>query len=345
MFSPSFYAALLITISTSALFQRFASYEYTGNGPANWGDLSSDYRTCSTGEQQSPININKDDASVNNKLHDLDRLYVDADATLINNGFNLLVRILTLLLLIHYNLTIILDSILPNRRSPFFSNPNSLSHWDYGRRLNFSQYLIYLICVQLKFDNGAGFLTQDGKNYTLKELHWHAPSEHTIDKEQFPLELHLVHRSNDGNVAVVAILYDFGNPDPFIYQLKDKVEELGKDRCSSDEVAQVAVSQVRTKALKRHSRKFFKYVGSRTTPPCTENVTWYILGKVRKVSKDQIALIKSPLTQEFQNNARPVQPLNGRTVELKSIPPSPPSRGLLTSWTVLRAYSICFCEV
>ncbi|XP_020597481.1 alpha carbonic anhydrase 1, chloroplastic [Phalaenopsis equestris] len=159
-------------------------------------------------------------------------------------------------------------------------------------------------------------MTQDGKNYTLKEVHWHTPSEHTIDNQQYPLELQMGHESEEGNVAIIAVLYDFGNPDPFLYQLKEAVAQLAEERCSADEETQVSVGRVRTKSLKRHSRRYFKYVGSLTTPPCSENVTWYILGKVRKVSKEQVALIKSSLATEFKNNARPTQKLNGRKVEL-----------------------------
>ncbi|KAG0484966.1 hypothetical protein HPP92_009045 [Vanilla planifolia] len=251
-------AVASILVACTHAHNGFIGFGYTGNGPSKWGNLSSEYKSCSIGNRQSPVNIMQDDAAPNAKLHDLDRLYVDANATLINTGFN----------------------------------------------------------VALQFEKDGGFMTQDGKNYKLKRLIWHTPSEHTIDKQQFPVELQLVHESDDGKLVVVAVLYDFGNPDSFIYQLKDALAQLAKERCSVDDEAQVQVGRVRTKALKRHTRRFFKYVGSLTTPPCTENVTWYILGKVRKVARDQITLLKSPLNQEFQNNARPVQPPNGRVVEL-----------------------------
>ncbi|KAG0492952.1 hypothetical protein HPP92_006350 [Vanilla planifolia] len=256
---PSRFSQLLgivhVLLSYTVADGKFVSFGYTRDGPANWGNLSPDYKTCSSGTQQSPINIMEDDFVINTKLRDLNRFYVDAKGTLINTGFN----------------------------------------------------------IMLKFDQGAGFMSQGGKNYTLKQLQWHTPSEHTVDKQQFDMELQLMHSSDDGNIAILSILYDLGNPDPFIYQ--DSLNNLSREYCSEDEETHLPVDIVRTKALKRHKVRYFKYIGSLTTPPCTENVTWYILGKVRKVSKNQVALIKSALNREFQNNARPTQPLNGRIIE------------------------------
>jgi len=73
--------------------------------------------------------------------------------------------------------------------------------------------------MQVRFDAGGGNVTVDGKQYRLKQMHWHSPSEHTVDGQRFPVELHMVHASDDGNVTVVATLYRFGRPDPFLSQV------------------------------------------------------------------------------------------------------------------------------
>ncbi|PIA28253.1 hypothetical protein AQUCO_07200124v1 [Aquilegia coerulea] len=169
--------------------------------------------------------------------------------------------------------------------------------------------------IGLKYGNGVGVANVDGKLYTLKQLHWHTPSEHTIDGERFPAELHLVHQGEDGSIAVVAMLYEYGHGDPLMYLLQDSLKQLTKETCSGDSEAQVPLT-LKAKPINKKSRKYFRYVGSLTTPPCSENVIWTILGKVRQISKDQVEALKAPLSASFKNNSRPTQPLNGRKVEV-----------------------------
>lgn len=170
--------------------------------------------------------------------------------------------------------------------------------------------------IGITFQENIGVLVIDGKNYTFLQMHWHTPSEHRIEGVQFPVELHLVHKSEDGDFSVVAILYQYGNPDPLVTKIKEQLDELAKEECAGDEVAQIPLGLLDTKYLRRNTRKYYRYAGSLTTPPCTEKVTWNILGKVRSISKDQVAALKAPLNPTCKNNYRPCQPLNGRHVEL-----------------------------
>lgn len=84
----------------------------------------------------------------------------------------------------------------------------------------FYQTLI-IICLnnlwlQLKWEADAGFIRINGTLYQLKQCHWHSPSEHTVNDKSFDLEVHLVHQSPTGKIAVTGILYKFGEPDPFL---------------------------------------------------------------------------------------------------------------------------------
>uniref|UniRef100_A0A7N1A404 Carbonic anhydrase n=1 Tax=Kalanchoe fedtschenkoi TaxID=63787 RepID=A0A7N1A404_KALFE len=171
--------------------------------------------------------------------------------------------------------------------------------------------------IGMKFNPDVGTLSIDGKDYALLQMHWHTPSEHQIDGEQFPAELHLVHMGPDhGSLAVVSILFKYGGSDPVLNKLKDELEELGKEKCQKDEEARIPVDKVNIKYLRKTNKKFYRYVGSLTTPPCSENIMWNILTRVRTISKEQVELLEAPLDSADKKNCRPVQSLNGRKVEL-----------------------------
>ncbi|XWS56004.1 hypothetical protein CRYUN_Cryun09bG0049200 [Craigia yunnanensis] len=171
--------------------------------------------------------------------------------------------------------------------------------------------------VGLRFEEYAGDVSIAGKSYSLRQMHWHLPSEHQINGEQFAGELHLIHRGADNSIAVVAILYQLEkDADPLISKIMNGLNNLAKEKCKADEVAEIPLGSLDIKQLKRSSREYYRYVGSLTTPPCSENVIWSILGKVRSISKQQIAALETPVNSDCKKNARPCQPLNGRKVEL-----------------------------
>eukprot|EP00267_Zea_mays_P054364 XP_020407594.1 alpha carbonic anhydrase 1, chloroplastic [Zea mays] len=159
-----------------------------------------------------------------------------------------------------------------------------------------------VVNVALRFDGdgGAGSVSVGGKLYTLKQVHWHSPSEHTVDGRRFPVELHMVHASDDGNVTVVAMLYRFGRPDPLLWQIQDKLAALHAEGCRADKGAPVAAGDVSLWSLRLYSHTYYRYVGSFTTPPCTENVIWSVLAQVREMTVDQAAALMAPLEQAYR---------------------------------------------
>ncbi|KAI3851942.1 hypothetical protein MKW98_019941 [Papaver atlanticum] len=172
-----------------------------------------------------------------------------------------------------------------------------------------------IVNIQLLFGNGAGAKNIDGKQYNLLQTHWHSPSEHTIDGIRYDVELHMVHQSADGSFAVIAILYRFGSPDPLLTQLEGHLKKLRSEAEIGHSGSRFPVNLMRTADLES-TNTYFRYIGSLTTPPCTENVTWTILEEVREMSKEQVASLRSVMSKENKLNARPIQQLNGRIVEL-----------------------------
>ena len=98
----------------------------------------------------------------------------------------------------------------------------------------------------------------------------------------------MVHVDDQDHKAVIGILYEIGNPDPFYDQLTEKLRELKT-------TPTVAAGVVELKSLQKRTGSYFRYMGSLTAPPCAENVYWNVLGKVRQMTKEQIDLVTAPL--------------------------------------------------
>ncbi|GKV01247.1 hypothetical protein SLEP1_g13812 [Rubroshorea leprosula] len=164
--------------------------------------------------------------------------------------------------------------------------------------------------MKLSFENEAGNIEINGTEYELKQLHWHSPSEHTIDGFSLDLELHMVHESQDGQVAVVGIMYKIGRPDSFLLSLKDHLENITD---TTEKESYVGVIDPRDIKI---GSGYYRYLGSLTIPPCTENVVWTIVRKVQTVTREQVRVLRVAVHDESNTNARPVQPINKRTVQL-----------------------------
>lgn len=155
--------------------------------------------------------------------------------------------------------------------------------------------------IQINYSEGDT-LAIGGKAYQLVQYHFHAPSEHTVDGRHFPMEMHMVHKAGDGQLAVIGVFIEEGAHntafDPVWGNLpKEKGVETHMTAVDVD------VDQLLPKA-----RTTYRYEGSLTTPPCSEGVAWQVMTEPISLSADQIARF----TAIVKGNNRPVQPLNGR---------------------------------
>ncbi|CAN8285559.1 unnamed protein product [Cochlearia groenlandica] len=165
--------------------------------------------------------------------------------------------------------------------------------------------------IMLKFGKGSGSIKINGSEYHLLQLHWHSPSEHTLNRKRFALELHMVHESKNGSMAVVTVLYKIGRPDSFLTSLENKLSAI-TDRSNAEK----KIGMIDPKLIKMESENYYRYIGSLTTPPCTQNITWTIVRKVRTVTREQVRLLRVAVHDDSNTNARPVQPTNNRVVHL-----------------------------
>jgi len=154
-----------------------------------------------------------------------------------------------------------------------------------------------------EYHNG-GTLTVDGHEYKLSQFHFHSPSEHTLDGKHAPLELHLVHKDAAGKLAVIGVLIQLGPAQP---ELAVLWQHLPTKPGRKEEVEGV---QVNASRLLPASLASYRYSGSLTTPPCSEDVAWFVLQQPITASAGQIAAFRKVITK----NNRPTQPLHDRTI-------------------------------
>ena len=154
-------------------------------------------------------------------------------------------------------------------------------------------------------------LTIGDKTYALVQFHFHAPSEHTVNGEHYPMEMHFVHQAEDGALAVVGVFIEAGAHNPGIAPLWAQLAEAPGNKATvripagfADHIFSGGASAV------------YHYDGSLTTPPCSEGVKWYIRKTPAQLSKEQIA----SFTAVYDHNNRPIQALNERTVYLDKNP-------------------------
>ncbi|KAL4355000.1 hypothetical protein GQ457_06G009000 [Hibiscus cannabinus] len=169
--------------------------------------------------------------------------------------------------------------------------------------------------ISIRWPNcDVGSIVINGTEYALQQAHWHSPSEHTINGISLAMELHMVHQNKQNKkMAVIGVLYNYGAPNDFLSKLTNDLATM------VDQVVRKEVGVIDPNAMiKMGSNKYYTYMGSLTVPPCTEGVTWILNKEVGSVSKDQAHALRVAVHDYAEQNARPVQPLNDRKVELYS---------------------------
>jgi carbonic anhydrase len=218
-------------------------WAYQGEGgPPTWGALKPEFKLCSSGKRQSPIDI-RDGIAV-----DLEPVQFDYRASafrVIDNGHT----------------------------------------------------------VQVNVAPG-NFITVGGRRWELQQFHFHRPSEERIDGRQFDMVVHLVHKDADGHLAVIAVLLERGSAQPIVQAVWNNLP-LEKHQ----EVPARGVIDLNRLLPPDH--RYYTYMGSLTTPPCTEGVLWMVMQQPVQLAASQIDIF----TRLYPMNARPLQQASGRLIK------------------------------
>jgi len=152
----------------------------------------------------------------------------------------------------------------------------------------------------------------DPNSYRLAQFHWHTPSEHELNGQKFPVEMHLVHKFDDGTetgrLTVVGVFVKAGRENA---ELAKIFSHLPAEKDERRAVARFNLTKLLPDGLES-----YRYDGSLTTPNkdgvFLEGVKWVVLAEPIEMSEQQIEAFKQLFPE---GNSREVQPLNGRTIK------------------------------
>ncbi|NRR31279.1 carbonic anhydrase family protein [Oxalobacteraceae bacterium] len=159
----------------------------------------------------------------------------------------------------------------------------------------------HTVQVQL---SGGNFITVQNRMYELIQFHFHRPSEERINGKGYEMVVHLVHKDGQGNLAVVALMLERGKPQNTIQTVWNNLP-LEKLETMAPSIVLDPMEMIPQR------RDYFTYMGSLTTPPCSEGVLWLVMKEPVQASPAQMALF----SRLYPMNSRPIQPGSGRMIK------------------------------
>ncbi len=161
----------------------------------------------------------------------------------------------------------------------------------------------------VEYEKGS-WVTVNNTRYEVLQFHFHHTSEHTVNGSSFPMEAHVVMRSESSPHAdaVLGTFIEAGAENAMLNQFWSQLPRSGKKK--------VNPVPVNVGDLLPQDKSYYMYEGSMTTPGCPQSVRWFVFQTPVQASEAQIKHFIDDFTAGSTNN-RPIQPLYGRVV-LKS---------------------------
>ncbi len=152
----------------------------------------------------------------------------------------------------------------------------------------------------------GSYIIANGVRYDLEQFHFHHPGEEAVNGKLTDMDVHLVHKSADGKLAVLAVRLseERGDPNATLATLWQHLPaEAGKK--------ETVTEMINPGGVLPGDRGYWTYMGSLTAPPCTEGVRWFVFEQPVSISRSQL----QAFARLYKINSRPLQDRNGRKIE------------------------------
>ena len=148
----------------------------------------------------------------------------------------------------------------------------------------------------------GSFIQLNNQRFEFTHYRFRTASEHHLDGFAYPMEIQFYHRDGEGQHLVMSVIVQEGEDNPFLATI---LEHLPKEQDTLNLVEDLRFNPV---SFLPEDKGFYRYLGSLTTPPCTEGVIWIVFKQPIEASVRQLIRMH----QIMGGNVRPIQPLNGR---------------------------------
>ena len=153
-------------------------------------------------------------------------------------------------------------------------------------------------------EKAKDIVTIDDVPFQLQQVHFHAPSENTLHGKHYAMEMHMVHKNADGEIAVVAVMFETG-------AANEELAKLWQAMPAKAEESSALKQKIDVNKLLPADLTHYRFSGSLTTPPCSEGVRWLVMKHPVTLSAQQLKQFTDVM---HHDNNRPVQPLHGRVI-------------------------------
>lgn len=176
--------------------------------------------------------------------------------------------------------------------------------------------------LEVEYEKGGeSHIVVDGKNYYLQQFHFHTPSENHVEGEPYAMESHFVHKSDEGKLAVVAVMFEEGNENTSLKAVWDHITALKGMKDAQEnkrfkapvdiELATGFNAMSLLPAGFKKADSYYRFTGSLTTPPCSGDVIWLVMKKPVTVSESQVTefteLLGHPNNRSLQESTAVVE--------------------------------------